>query len=190
MNLDDITVEDFKRQFARAFPFLPVYDYTKLYNTGAHVYYAVTELFYDSLQDGNVGNLPIDGDYWVKVADDVENWVTDDDIQRAFEEAKQTFNQSLWGDDAGVKLGYLYLTAFWLVHDMKAAMGGLTGSSPALVSSRSVGNVSESYGIPQAYLDDPLLGMYAANPWGLKYLQMVLPLLRGNIFPVCGRTLP
>lgn len=190
MDLNDITVQDFKDLFKRAFPFLPVYDDTKLYNTGNRVYYPTTELFYDSLVDGNTGNPPTDADFWVKVSDNVENYVTDEDIERAFAEARQTFNQALWGDDDSIKLGYLYLTAFWLVHDLKAAMGGLTGPAPSIVSSRSVGNVSESYGIPQAYLDDPLLGMYAANPWGLKYLQMVLPLLRGNVAAVCGRTLP
>lgn len=190
MDLSTITPAQFKAQFARVFPFLPVYDDTKLYNTGNRVYYATTELFYDCTVNGTQGIIPTNADNWVQVADSVENYVTDDDINRAFAEAKRTFNQSLWGDDDTITLGYLYLTAFWLAYDLKAAMGGMSGSVSMPVTSRSVGNVSESYGIPQAYLDDPALGIYTSNPWGLKYLGMLIPMLRGNVGVVCGATRP
>jgi hypothetical protein len=152
MDLDTITVDDFKELFRRAFPYLPS-NYTL-------------------------------------VSDDADNYVLDEDIEKAFSEAKIVFNQALWGNEEAIKIGYLYLSAFFLVNDMRSDLGGISGQSFMPVSSRSVGNVSESYHIPQAYLEDPLLAMYTANPWGMKYLQLVMPMLRGNVVAVMGATRP
>jgi hypothetical protein len=192
MDLNDITVQDFKNQFWRVFPFLPEYDNTKLYNAGIRVYYPPTELFYDCTVNGTQGILPTDTDNWVFVTgDSIENYVLDSDVEAAFAEAKVTFNQSLFSTDDEIKLGFLYLAAHYLSNDLKAAMGGATGGGFAgLLTSRSVGNVAESYGIPQAYMNDPILSFLTGSPFGLKYLSMVLPLLRGNVRVVCGRTLP
>lgn len=191
MDLDSITVADFKSQFWRIFPFLNEYDNTKLYNTGVRVYYTPTELFYDCIVNGTQGILPTDTDNWIIVADSVENYVLDKDVEAAFAEANVTFNQSLFGTDDQIKLGFLYLTAHYLSNDLKAALGGATGMGAAgILTSKSAGNVAESYGIPQAYLDDPILSFLTSTAFGLKYLSMVLPLLRGNIGVVFGRTIP
>lgn len=191
MDINDITVADFKAQFARAFPFLPVYDDTKLYNSGAIVYYPATELFYECILNGTQGDLPTDEDHWkLNPALTTEDFITDEDIERAFAEAKMSFNISLWGDDDSIKLAYLYCAAFWLAYDIKAAQGGIGGASSMPVTSRSVGSVSESYGLPNAYMDEPMFAMYASNPWGLKYLQLALPRIRGNVMGIAGRTLP
>lgn len=190
MDLDSITVEDFKTLFKRDFAYLPVYDDEKLYNQGNRVYYPDTELFYDCLQNGTTGELPTEIDYWVQVADDTLNYIGDDDIEKAFSETKVNFNQSLFGDDDSIELGYLYMAAHFLVNDLKASMGGINASAAFPLSSRTVGNVSESYDIPQAYKDDPLLSFYTQSAYGLKFLSMVLPKIRGNVGVVCGRTLP
>lgn len=190
MDLSEITIADFKALFFRDFAYLPVFDIDKLYNQGKRIYYPDTELFYDCLQNGTQGELPTDTDYWVIAPDDVLNYITDADIEKAFAEALVSFNQALFTTDDNIKLGFLYLAAAYLVHDIKAALGGISGSGAFPVTSRGVGNVQESYGIPQAYMDDPVLSFYTQSAYGLKYLALVLPMLRGNVQGVCGRTLP
>lgn len=115
---------------------------------------------------------------------------TEKEINRAFMEARFNFNQAILGDDEGIRLAYYYITAHYLVMDARAVSGGAgaTGSFP--VSSRSVGSVSESYDIPQAYKDSPTLSYYTSTPYGMKYLSLIYPLLVGNVGVVCGRTLP
>lgn len=192
MDLSTITVQDFKDQFWRVFPFLPEYDNTTLYNSGDRVYYTPTKLFYDCTVNGTTGILPTDTNNWsIATGVSIEDYVLDSDIENAFAEAQLIFNQSLFDTDANITLGYLYLTAFYLIQDLKAAQGGIGGAGIAgLLNSRSVGNVSESYGIPQSYLDDPMYSFLSANPYGLKFLSMVWSKLRGNIGVVCGATLP
>ena len=114
MDLSLITPQMFKDHFKYDFPYLLEWENTELYNTGNLVYYPTTKLFYDSLVDGNTGNLPTDGDFWVKVADSVENYISDSQILRAMQEAKQVFNQALWGSDESITLGFLYCTAHFL----------------------------------------------------------------------------
>lgn len=191
MDLDLITVADFKALFARDFPYLPVWINTKLYNKDAEVYYTPTELFYKALDNGvPVGTLPTDDDYWVLFPDDIYNYVLDADIEKAFSEAKMQFNQALFTSDANITLGYLYLTAFFLVNDINASNAGLQIVNPYPVSGRTVGNVSEKYEIPEIYLENPQYLFYSSNLYGRKYLSMIQPLLVGNIGVVYGTTLP
>lgn len=193
MDLSTITVADFKAQFRRDFPYLPTYDNTKLYNVGARVYYPTTELFYDCKVNGTTGILPTVTNNWTELAttaDSTDNYVSDDDITRAMAEAGVNFNQAMWGDDATIELAYLYLTANYLVNDLKAANGGVAASPVFNVSSRTVGNVSESYAIPQRYLDNPSFAYLATSPYGLKYLSLMIPRMVGNVAAICGATTP
>jgi hypothetical protein len=64
------------------------------------------------------------------------------------------------------------------------------GSVNFPVTSVTVGSVSESYYVPKAYLEDPVLGFYARNGFGLKYLSLVYPNLIGNVGVVAGWSLP
>lgn len=190
MDLSTITVDDFKDLFYRDFPFLNTYDNAELYNAGDRVYYATTKLFYDCTVNGTTGILPTVTANWEAASDSVLNYVQDGDITRAFAEAKMNLNQALFSSDENIELGYLYLTAHYLVHDLRAALGGVSGTALFPVTSRSVGSVSESYNIPQAYLDNPILTFYTTSPYGLKFLAMVLPYMVGNVVAVSGGTLP
>lgn len=190
MDLNTITVSDFKALFKRDFPYLPVYDNAALYNTGGVVYYPTTQLFYKCTQNGTTGIVPTDTDNWELTTGSVDDYVSDDDIERAFQEAKILFNQGLWGDDDQIKLGYLYLTAHYLVNDLRATAAGLAGTGYFPVSSRSVGNVSESYFIPDAYKDNPAFAFLSQSAYGMKYLSLVGPRLIGNVVAVFGRTQP
>jgi hypothetical protein len=53
-----------------------------------------------------------------------------------------------------------------------------------------VGNVSESYSIPHAYMDNPVYSFYTQSAYGLKYLSLVLPGIVGNVVAVGGATQP
>lgn len=193
MDITTITVAQFKAQFPRDFPYFSAiqYDASAVYNIGDRVYYATTRLFYDALIDGVTGVTPgTDATKWVKAVDSVDNYVQDDDITRAFAEADIAFNQSLFGTDAQITLGFLYLAAHFLCNDLKAAFGGVNGTGAFPMSGRSVGSVSESYSIPIAYSENPIFAMYTQTSYGMKYLMLILPRLTGNVVAVDGGTHP
>lgn len=190
MDLSLITVADFKELFRRDFAYLPEYSGSELYNAGNRVYYTPTKLFYDCKANGTTGILPTVTASWDAASDSADDYILDADIERAFAEAKIGLNQALFTSDENIKIGFLYLTAHYLVYDLRAALSGVSGRGAFAVQSRSVGNVSESYGIPQAYLDNPTYQFYTNSPYGLKYLSLVLPLLVGNLISVAGATRP
>lgn len=120
------------------------------------------------------------------------DFVQDQDITNAFQDAQYALNQALFGTDANITLAYLYLTAHFLCQAISSAEGGINGGSAGAfpVASRSVGSVSESYQIPDAYKDSPVLAGYAQTSYGIRYLQMILPKLVGNMTAVYGGTNP
>lgn len=129
--------------------------------------------------------------YWSPVYSDVAtNYILDADIENAFAEAQVVFNQALFGDDAEIRLAYLYLTAHYLCIDMANANAGLSSAGSFPVASRSVGSVSESYMIPDAFKDNPSLMAYMKTGYGSKYLSLVLPKVVGNVVATLGWTQP
>lgn len=114
--------------------------------------------------------------------------VNDADITRAFSEAILVLNQAIYPNDATIKMMYLYLTAHYLVLDLRAASASLESGASFPVNSRTVGSASESYSIPQRYLDSPLLAMYTQTAYGMKFLSITLPNLVGNVVSVWGGT--
>lgn len=196
IDVSTITPADFKAQFPRGFPYLSAYAYDNAatYNTGALVYYSTNGSFYKALANGITGVLPpSDAAKWeVQPEQSVDNFVQDSDITAAFAEARTVYNLALYPTDESARLAYLYLTAHFLAYDLRAAAAGFmaAGSGSFPVQSRSVGSVSESYSIPKAYLDDPNLVGYTSTSYGLKFLQMTLPKLVGNMVAVCAPALP
>lgn len=206
MDLSTITVADFKAQFRRDFPYLPVYSDTQIYNTGNDVFYPPTNLFYQCILDTVKGIAPVvrydqgnkydtaglqydsNKKYWIKKMDDVDNYIDDCDITNAFAEALILFNLALFGKDASQKLGYLYLSAHFLCNDTKARLNGITAPGQFLMTGRSAGSVSESYTVPQIFSDTPNLSFYTTSSYGMKYLNMILPSMTGNMASVLGRT--
>ncbi len=188
MDLSTITVDDFKTRFFRDFPYLPVYDNAALYNIGARVYYPTTQLFYDCTVNGTTGITPDTPSNWTLVSDSTLNYIQDQDISNAFDEAMFNLNQGLFGSDEQIHLGFLYLTAHYLVNDIRAGRAGVAAQAQFPVSSKSVGSVSESYAVPARYADDPILSFYTSSSYGLKYLSLILPQMVGNVFTVEGGT--
>lgn len=190
MDLSTITAPDFKAYFRRDFLYLPIWSEEKTYNAGAVVFYAPNELFYKALENGVESVTPEDAEEWEQISDDVDNYVLDEDIEKAFEEARSIFNTALFGTEDETRMVFLYLTAHYLVMDLRTAQRGIESTGESLVSSRSVGSVSESYAIPEAWTNEPVYNFFTKTGYGLKYLSIVLPRVVGNIGTVAGGTNP
>lgn len=188
MDLTTVTTAQFQALFARDFPYLPVYDPTAIYNICNQAFY--NGLFFESKQDGLTAVTPVQGAQWNKVPGDPNNYVSVNDIQNAFNDAQVLFNQSLWGTVQQTTSGYLTLAAHFLSLNMRAAINGIQSVGEQMIASRGAGGVNASYNIPADYAADPVLAQYTTTAYGMKYLSMVLPLLRGNVVPVRGAVAP
>ena len=112
----------------------------------------------------------------------------DSDIERAFVEARMNFNPNLWQNEESLKLVFCYLAAHYLVTNLNNAENSLSVSDIGFVQSKSVGSVSESYGIPSWMLSNPMYSSYAQSGYGRKYLSLLMPYLIGNIILTTGNT--
>lgn len=182
---ETITIEQFKEYFFRDFPYLPVYQEGKIYFSGDVVYY--NNNFYKSLIDNNT-SLPTETDTWEITKDNILNYVTDADIERAMSQALINANYRFGNDDTERINIYLHLIAFYLVLDWRNAASGLNSGYSGVVASKSVGDVSESYNFPQWLINNPIYSLYSSNGYGMKYLSLILPYLSVTILFSPGRT--
>lgn len=174
---NNVTIEQFKAYFFRDFPYLPIWNEDKTYWKGDIVF--SVDNFYQSTEDDNTGNDPqtYNQTIWQKIKGDIYNYITDDDIQKAMTQAINNGNE-FFGETLEEKVNiYLHLVAFYLVMDLKNAQIGINGGVAGAVTSTHVGDVSESYAIPQWMLNDPMYSMFAQNAYGLKYLSLIAPYL-------------
>ncbi len=114
--------------------------------------------------------------------------VSEEDLNKAFVEAKINFNVGLWSDQNEMKIALLYVVAHYLVSDLQMAKEGLDSSSTFPVNSRSVGSVSESYQVPEWVSKSPYLSFFASTRYGLKYCSLLRPRLVGNVAVFAGGT--
>ena len=182
-----LSVDDFKQLFVRNFPYLPEYIPEKVYFTGDVVY--AEPNFYTSLIDENTKELS-DDTAWKATNESISDYVTDDDISRAWREARAAYNPMLIGDCEANATTFLYLVAFYLAYDLQLAASGAYGQISFPATDVKVGSVSEGYYVPQAYMEDPILGFYARNGFGQKYLSLVYLYTIGNVGVVPGWSLP
>jgi hypothetical protein len=122
--------------------------------------------------------------------DDVSKNILDTDISRAQTEAGFDINEALFSTQEKYTTAYHLLSAHMLVLNIQASSQGIGGEYNWMHSSKSVGSVSESFAIPSMVSEDPYLSALAKTTYGHKYLMMVLPLLRGQMYTVEGATLP
>ena len=120
---------------------------------------------------------------------DIYDYILDDDIQKAIGEMLVLLPQAKFSGN-NFELAQLYLTAHCLCNDIKTSNAGLASQIIFPVSSKSAGGISESYGIPKRFLDNEIYAFYLTSQYGLKYLAMLLPRLRGNVAVVSGWTQP
>lgn len=181
--IDSVTVDYFKTYF-KEFPYVPEYIFGKAYFTGDIVYY--DNNFYKSLIDGNLTD-PSNTTNWKLTDASLDDYVQDSDIEKAFEEAGVNFNPQLFDDCNTRQLVFCYLAAHYLVIDLNNAQSPLALGVMGYTQSKSVGSVSESYGIPQWIMNDAVLGTYAQTGYGRKYLSLIRPALVGNVILTQGR---
>ena len=122
------------------------------------------------------------------ISDCSNDYVSDNDLNKAFIEADMNFNESLFSEDNAIKTCFLYLAAHYLCNDLQTSSDGVNSSGYFPVASRSVGSVSESYAIPEWMLKDPNLGSFMTTRYGQKYLSLIKPLLIGNVQVYTGNT--
>ena len=131
--------------------------------------------------------------YWTRefpYSANPQEGVTDADIGKAFSQANFSINQALFGTQEDYTTAYMLIAAHYLVIDLRLAAQGPNSAYTWTVSSKSVGSVSESYAIPSKFLGQPFLMMLSQTYFGGKYLQLILPLMVGNVLSIPGRTLP
>lgn len=121
---------------------------------------------------------------------DIETSVTDQDIAKAYQQTNVNINQGLFDGQSTYSIGYLLLSAHYMVLDLRASGQGLSGQFNWTEQSKSVGNVSQSFAIPQRILDNPLWALYSQTNYGVQYLQLILPQLSGQVFISYGSTRP
>lgn len=165
-----VTVEQFKAYFFRDFSFLPLYVEGQTYWNGDIVYY--NNNFYKSLIDANTTS-PDNAENWQKVKGNINDYVQDKDIERAMSQALSTANARFGINDDDKIMIYLHLVAFYLQMDLNTASSG--GGFVGITTSKSVGDVSEGYTIPQWVTDNPVFSIFTQNGFGLKYLSLILP---------------
>lgn len=182
-----ITVDDFKKYFYRDFPFLPVWVEGTMYDKNNVVYY--DNHFYISLTNFNI-DIPVTVDKWSMVEEDILDYVSDDDIEKAIEQASVLIPYQKIVNEKALRLCELWLTAHCLVHDIRTSNGGLSSRYDFPLASKSVGSISQSYGIPRRYLDSEAFSFYITSGYGMKYLALALPYCIGTVRVAMGRTTP
>lgn len=114
--------------------------------------------------------------------------VLDSDISKAQGEAKMMINSQFASSQTNFDILFNYLTAHYLVMDLRAASQGLSGQFSWTESGKSVGSVSQQFAIPDRILSNPDFAYLAKTNYGAKYLTLILPFLAGPVFSVHGRT--
>lgn len=112
--------------------------------------------------------------------------VLDEDITKAFTFANINVNQALFGDQGSYNVGYLLLSAHYLVMNLRSSSQGINGQFAFLEASKGVGAVNVSFSIPQRVLDNPDWSVLMKTNYGATYLQILLPALAGQMYTVPG----
>jgi hypothetical protein len=121
---------------------------------------------------------------------DQETQVLDSDITKAFAMTNVNMNQALFGYQSSYNIGYLLMSAHYLVMNLRASSQGINGQFSFLESSKGVGSVSQAFAIPQRVLDNPDWSILCKTNYGAQFIQLVLPQLAGNMFIARGSTRP
>lgn len=121
---------------------------------------------------------------------DMDTSVLDADISKALLTAGINFNEGLWESQSSFSTSYLYLSAHYLVDSIKASSSGLASQYSGNTTSKSVGNVSESYQIPDLIKNTPWLAGLYTSKYGEIFLNLITPRLVGNVLTMPGWTTP
>lgn len=116
--------------------------------------------------------------------------VRDVDITRGLTQASANFNEGLWESQALFSEAFLLLAAHYLCQNIAASSQGLGSHASWLTNSKAIGNMSESFAIPERIAKSPTLAIYSKTQYGMTYLSLIMPRLVGNVGLVKGDTTP
>lgn len=186
--LEALTAADFRGYFTRDFKYLPTYDDTKTYFLNDVVYYGSN--FYKCIVASSLGVLPTDLTNWEAVNYNTADYVLDSDIDKSLSQGMANVNDEIFESDAIITAAFYYCAAHFLVMDIRMAEAGLDSRGEGVVSSKSVGSVSTSFTLPEAYSKDPQWSYFAQTAYGQKYLSYVIPRVTGLPMAVSDGTTP
>lgn len=121
---------------------------------------------------------------------DINTSILDSDITKTFVMTNININQDLFADQGSYNVGYLLMSAHYLVMNLRASSQGLNGQFNFLQAGKGAGSVNESFSIPQRILDNPDWAMLTKTNYGAQFLQLIIPQLAGQMYSVCGSTRP
>lgn len=116
--------------------------------------------------------------------------VRDVDVAAAIVDAKGNTNPDLFLDQETYSRAFLFLAAHCLVRVFRAAGQGLRSQYSWALQGKSAGALSESYAIPTEIRENPFLASLGTTEYGARYLEIVLPLIRGNVAAFYRQSLP
>lgn len=171
--LNSVTVNVFKDKYDTAFQYLPVWQLDVKYKAGKRVYYLQTEDFYEAILE-NENIPPSNTTNWRMVQDNIALYVSDEMILKALDEAKEQLKEhSCFATLSNFKKKQvlLLLTAHFIFEKLS---GNLNNGTGGLIStSRTVGNVSESFAIPEWIKNSGTYSTYSSTPYGIKYVSFL-----------------
>ena len=115
-------------------------------------------------------------------------FVKDSDISKGLDLAFVNFNIELFANQQSFTIGYLLLSAHYLVTNLRASSQGISGQFTWLESSKSVSSVSQSFAIPPDILSNPYISMLMKTTYGAKFIELIYPSLVGQVFTSMGKT--
>ena len=116
--------------------------------------------------------------------------VVDADIAGGIQDALFNGSQALFDTQASYARAFLYLAAHCMIEKILMAGQGLASQYNWLTVSKGVGDVTSSFQIPDKILRDPMLASFSRTRYGAMYLQIISPLLVGNMTTAYRQTLP
>ena len=87
-------------------------------------------------------------------------------------------------------MAYCLLAAHYLCENAQADGAGLAGQSEWVRNAKTVGDVTDSFSIPERVLKSPFLSKISKTTYGSKFLELVSPSLVGNFQSYHRCTLP
>ena len=116
--------------------------------------------------------------------------VRNKDIAVALTQAAASINEGLFETQALWTEAYLLLTAHQLVMMFGASSQGLASQFDWVSNSKSAGNISAAYTIPDRIVQSPTLSIFSKTTYGALYLAIIWPRMIGQIAIAEGATSP
>jgi hypothetical protein len=99
------------------------------------------------------------------------------------------FNPDFFGDQVTFNIGYLLLSAHYMVMNIRRASQGMKGQFGFLQNSKSAG-ITVGIEIPQRIKDNPDFAWLCQTNYGAEYLHLILPQLSGQMYAIPRMTNP